>query len=349
MDFSLDMFFRQEWNDPRLAHNLTSPIILEGQYRDLIWIPDTFFHNIRTANFHNVPSLNCRVLLNPSGRVEYSTRITLTASCLMNFRRFPMDTQVCNLQIESYSYDVHNVEYFWKNNGGNKPHVWKKELPEFELRSIIQEKHLDIYSTGTFSTLTMQFVFERRLGYSLLQMYFPTFLIVTLSWLSFWISKEAAAARVALGITTILTSVTLMASFRHSVPKVSYIKALDWYFMVSLFFVFGSTLEYVVVVAHADLQAWRKKKTSVSDKMSCPENTKLHSIKQTNQAPARGTEEGNSTCRCQPNLSNSKRAMKFKLPFFLRREASIIDRVSRVLFPLVYFVFMFLYWIIYLT
>jgi len=64
------------------------------------------------------------------------------------------------------------------------------------------------------------FTFERRLGYAFIQMYVPTVLIVALSWLSFWVSKDAVPARVALVVTTVLTIVTLMGSFRSSVPKV---------------------------------------------------------------------------------------------------------------------------------
>lgn len=74
--------------------------------------------------------------------------------------------------------------------------------------------------TGTYTHLVAKFVFRRRLAYSFIQIYSPTFLIVVLSWLSFWISKDAVPARVALGITTVLTIVTLMGSLRNSVPKV---------------------------------------------------------------------------------------------------------------------------------
>lgn len=74
--------------------------------------------------------------------------------------------------------------------------------------------------TGTYTHLVAKFVFKRRLAYSFIQIYSPTFLIVVLSWLSFWISKDAVPARIALGITTVLTIVTLMGSLRNSVPKV---------------------------------------------------------------------------------------------------------------------------------
>lgn len=74
MDFSVDMFFRQYWRDPRLNHSLEEPIFLTGSYRDLIWLPDTFFLNIKTAKFHNVPADNSRVKIRPDGQVTWSSR-----------------------------------------------------------------------------------------------------------------------------------------------------------------------------------------------------------------------------------------------------------------------------------
>ena len=46
----------------------------------------------------------------------------------------------------------------------------------------------------------------------LLQVYVPASLIVLISWVSFYLERGAAPARVGLGVTTVLTMVTLMGS-----------------------------------------------------------------------------------------------------------------------------------------
>lgn len=60
----------------------------------------------------------------------------------------------------------------------------------------------------------------RRLGYYLIQIYIPSSLIVVLSWMSFWLDRNAVPARVALGITTVLTLTTLISNTNASLPKV---------------------------------------------------------------------------------------------------------------------------------
>lgn len=73
-EFSLDIFFKQAWNDPRLLHELKKPILLSGSEKSNFWLPDTFFLNVKTAKFHHVPAANSRIAINPNGDVELSER-----------------------------------------------------------------------------------------------------------------------------------------------------------------------------------------------------------------------------------------------------------------------------------
>lgn len=75
--------------------------------------------------------------------------------------------------------------------------------------------------SGKFTCIEVRFHLERQMGYYLIQMYIPSLLIVILSWVSFWINMDAAPARVALGITTVLTMTTQSSGSRASLPKVS--------------------------------------------------------------------------------------------------------------------------------
>ncbi len=77
--------------------------------------------------------------------------------------------------------------------------------------------------TGKFTCIEVKFHLERQMGYYLIQMYIPSLLSVILSWVSFWINMDAAPARVALGITTVLTRTTQSSGSRASLPKVNLI------------------------------------------------------------------------------------------------------------------------------
>ena len=49
------------------------------------------------------------LVLHSSVQVSYSQRLTLWASCPMNLRKFPLDSQYCALQIGSFGYTAGEV------------------------------------------------------------------------------------------------------------------------------------------------------------------------------------------------------------------------------------------------
>ena len=68
-----------------------------------------------------------------------------------------------------------------------------------------------------------------------------------MSWVSFWLNRGAAPARVSLGVTTVLTMTTLINSVNAALPKISYMKSIDIYLFVCFFMVFGALIEYAWV------------------------------------------------------------------------------------------------------
>ncbi|XP_036933101.1 glycine receptor, alpha 4a isoform X2 [Acanthopagrus latus] len=249
MDYRLNVFLRQKWNDPRLAYSEypDDSLDLDPSMLDSIWKPDLFFANEKGANFHEVTTDNKLLRIFQDGSVLYSIRLTLTLSCPMDLKNFPMDIQTCTMQLESFGYTMNDLIFEWLSE--NPVQVADDlTLPQFVLK---EEKDLGYctkyYNTGKFTCIEVKFHLERQMGYYLIQMYIPSLLIVILSWVSFWINMDAAPARVGLGITTVLTMTTQSSGSRASLPKVSYVKAIDIWMAVCLLFVFAALLEYAAV------------------------------------------------------------------------------------------------------
>ena len=84
--------------------------------------------------------------------------------------------------------------------------------------------------------------------YYIFQMYIPCVCVVALSWVSFWINHEAVPARVALSITTVLTISYMRGSVNAGMPRVSYLKSIDYFLLGGFVFIFMTLLEYVLVL-----------------------------------------------------------------------------------------------------
>lgn len=279
MDYKLDFFLRQLWTDPRLRHDWNETLALGNTMMDKLWVPDTYFENSKSSKFHKVTMVNKLLSISPDGGVHYNARVTVRASCPMDLRLFPFDQQHCNLNIESYGYNANNMQYRWENRTDKGVAVNKKldDMPQYNLTGASTKSYFTVYYSGNWSRLGASFGFVRRSGYFLIHIYAPCALIVILSWISFCIPPDATAARIALGITSVLTITTILNMLNTAMPKVSYVKAIDWYLIGSFLFVFGVLVEYTFVLWIVNVHNKRLRRLMIEQEIQEAEEEKQHS------------------------------------------------------------------------
>uniref|UniRef100_A0A182PNS5 Uncharacterized protein n=1 Tax=Anopheles epiroticus TaxID=199890 RepID=A0A182PNS5_9DIPT len=247
MDYSMDCYFRQSWRDKRLSfHGPIESLSLSIKMLERIWRPDTYFYNGKHSHVHTITVPNKMLRLSQDGEILYSMRLTIKASCLMQLRSFPMDRQSCPLVLGSYAYSRQQLVYQWESEDSVKFEPGMT-LSQFDLMSFGQKNYTFIRREGEFSVLHVSFNLQRHTGYFLIQVYVPCILIVVLSWVSFWIHREATSDRVGLGITTVLTLSTISLDSRTDLPKVRYATALDWFLLMSFFYCIATLLEFAGV------------------------------------------------------------------------------------------------------
>ncbi|KAI6183058.1 Unc-49B protein [Aphelenchoides bicaudatus] len=260
MDFTLDFYLRQYWTDPRLAFGKLDTgfakikeLTVGVDYLEKLWKPDTFFPNEKKSIFHLATTHNSFLRIDPDGKVSTSQRLTVTATCPMQLKLFPMDTQECKLEIESYGYTTDDIDYYWGMDfEAKKPPQTAVafsvfSLPQFRRTGYRVNITTAVTSSGAYDRLYVQVVLSRNLGFYLMNIILPAMLIVSISWVSFWLNREASPARTTLGVTTVLTMTTLITTTNNSMPKVSYIKGLDVFLNFCFVMVFASLVEYAVV------------------------------------------------------------------------------------------------------
>ncbi|XP_014240976.1 gamma-aminobutyric acid receptor subunit beta isoform X17 [Cimex lectularius] len=389
MDFTLDFYFRQFWTDPRLAFRKqkgVETLSVGSEFIKNIWVPDTFFVNEKQSYFHIATTSNEFIRIHHSGSITRSIRLTITASCPMNLQYFPMDRQLCHIEIESFGYTMRDIRYKW-NEGPNSVGVSNEvSLPQFKVLGHRQRAMEISLTTGNYSRLACEIQFVRSMGYYLIQIYIPSGLIVIISWVSFWLNRNATPARVALGVTTVLTMTTLMSSTNAALPKISYVKSIDVYLGTCFVMVFASLLEYATVGYMAKRIQMRKNRFLAIQKLAQEQNQKTephppggdpdHAPKQTRkkghqvQMEVRyklhdpkahfkgGKLENTINGRAEEEVAG-RSAIVIPIPQHILQPtkdynklygitASGIDKYSRIVFPVCFVCFNLMYWIIYL-
>ncbi|CAG7824370.1 unnamed protein product, partial [Allacma fusca] len=164
MEFDIDFFLRQHWQDKRLSfeheeHNTSVGMIsLTQEFSKEIWHPDTFFPNEKKAYVHSAIQKNEFIRLRSDGEILKSTRLTVTSSCPMHLEYFPMDQQICIVEIGSYGMSKQHLQYIWK---GDKPvrMGWKSNnLPQFMVFGHRERTRTSRTSTGNYTILICEFL-----------------------------------------------------------------------------------------------------------------------------------------------------------------------------------------------
>ncbi|KAM9786891.1 gamma-aminobutyric acid receptor subunit gamma-1 isoform 1-T1 [Syngnathus typhle] len=245
MEYTIDIFFAQTWYDGRLKFNSSMKLLmLNSNMVGKIWIPDTFFRNSRKSDAHWITTPNRLLRLWGNGRVMYTLRLTINAECYLKLHNFPMDEHSCPLEFSSYGYPRTEILYRWQRRAVEVADQRYWRLYQFAFVGMRNTSDVAHTQSGEYVIMTIFFDLSRRMGYFTIQTYIPCSMIVVLSWVSFWINKDAVPARTSLGITTVLTMTTLSTISRKSLPKVSYVTAMDLFVSVCFIFTFAALMEY---------------------------------------------------------------------------------------------------------
>uniref|UniRef100_G1PV65 Gamma-aminobutyric acid receptor subunit beta n=1 Tax=Myotis lucifugus TaxID=59463 RepID=G1PV65_MYOLU len=248
MDCKVTMFFHQTWKDPRLAYCETNlNLTLDYRMADKLWLPDCYFLNSKDTLVPDMTVENRMFQLHPDGTVHYGIRLTTTAACSMNLQKYPLDKQICKLEVESYGYTVEDIMLYWEGDENAIQGTEKLQIPQFNLLGKIITRKEEIFYTGSYVRLILRFLIQRKIINYLVQVYWPTIITTIASWATFWMNYESSVARVTIGLTSMFILNTINSHLREKLPEFSCIKAIDIYMVVCFFFVFLSLLEYVYI------------------------------------------------------------------------------------------------------
>ena len=94
------------------------------------------------------------------------------------------------------------MEYNWKKPQDSAVgYEGKLQLSQFDIKQT-EFRGLNFSrgnNMGTYSVLQVVIALQRHTGYFLIQIYLPCTLLVVLSWVGFWLNREATSDRVGLG------------------------------------------------------------------------------------------------------------------------------------------------------
>uniref|UniRef100_A0A8C2FI57 Gamma-aminobutyric acid type A receptor gamma3 subunit n=1 Tax=Cyprinus carpio TaxID=7962 RepID=A0A8C2FI57_CYPCA len=231
-EYQIDIIFAQTWTDSRLRYNSTMKILtLNSNMVGLIWLPDTIFRNSKNADSHWITTPNQLLRIWNDGKILYTLRLTINAECQLQLHNFPMDEHSCPLIFSSYGYPRDEMIYKWRKNSVQAADQKSWRLYQFDFMGL--RNTTDIIKTTAGNIFLFYFFCS---SFFFISRHFSCYQAFHL------ISSFGYA-----GITTVLTMTTLSTVARTSLPRVSYVTAMDLFVTVCFLFVFAALMEYATL------------------------------------------------------------------------------------------------------
>lgn len=167
-----------------------------------------------------------------------------------------------------------------------------------------------------------------------------------LSWFSFWLGLDAIPGRVALLVTSMLTLVTMFTGLKSDIPPVAYVKALDVWMAGCMMFVFAALGEFVVVKV-LDLR-YQLEYDLQSSIMSRYYSTRVIAMEKGQSVwdydSAYIPKPRNKRASSKHLLQNTWLDLEYPMIRAHRTRSQMIDTYSRIGFPILFMLFVVLYW-----
>nr|XP_060642192.1 gamma-aminobutyric acid receptor subunit pi [Anolis sagrei ordinatus] len=361
MDYTATIYLRQRWTDSRLVFQGNKSFTLDARLVKYLWVPDTYIVESKKSFLHEVTAENRLIRLFSNGTVLYALRITTTVACNMDLSKYPLDTQTCKLQMESWGYDENDVLFTWLRGNDSVHGLENLRLSQYTVERYCTLSTMSHQETGNYPRLVLQFELKRNILYFILETYVPSTLLVILSWVSFWITLDSVPARTCIGVTTVLSMTTLMMGSRNSITKTNgFIKAIDIYLGICFSFIFGALVEYAVahyIMSQKCIHS-KPEKSPASDVPRENEDVTITNVLTTsatsynqkiNFTDIDNVAYGGLNIAPKDKMKSMlKNKLRKVIDFFTIQNPCNIDHYSKLLFPFLFVLVNLVYWAYYL-
>ncbi|MDQ6826084.1 MAG: hypothetical protein M3Z14_02650 [Candidatus Eremiobacteraeota bacterium] len=226
----------ERWKAPKLAYARHGRL---DSHRDLApastWQPTLGF--INEAAPATLTDLD--LYETPDGSVVRVQHFTVTLATQLDLRRFPFDKQELPIVMEPRGHDADRILLFADTKRSSVAAAryvglsqWRNPVLSAR-RGIRQSDDFDV--NALIFTLTLQ----RGSNSYVWKFILPLFLIVLISWVSFWLSHEEFKTKDQLGtlVSTLLIIVAFNITATASLPRTNYVTYIDAFLLACFMFV----------------------------------------------------------------------------------------------------------------
>ena len=319
---SIVMYFRIKWMEPRLVIEKNNSEWNETTWKDgslsyssrilkQIWYPDLEIEGIKEFKSQTITKHMSNVQVYPTNHIRYGVRVEITISCHMDFDKYPMDSQQCPFQVNSYFSTERTATCTSEFTYNEKKQ--RNLQHSISIQSLPLEYRVLGDNEDRFSACGFYVSLKRKRTQIFFQVYLTSILFVIVSWASFLINPDIVPGRMGLLVTIFLVLINIFNGAKSSAPVSASLNAEDVYLVFCIGQVFLALVEYSMILY---IEKIKNPYTSIKPKSTTMTTSMEHTTK----------------------------VQTFFQPYSFRIK---LDAVSFVTFPVLFIVFNITYWAIY--
>ncbi|KFM76903.1 Glycine receptor subunit alpha-2, partial [Stegodyphus mimosarum] len=182
-------------------------------------------------------------------------------------------------------------------------------------------------------------------------------MIVSMSWVSFWLGVDAVPGRVALSVTSLLTLCTQVEQSKSQLPPVNYIKAMDIWLFVCIIMVFSTLVEFAISYnMHTKKCEKCSKRPAINSRTGkiqriISNRFKVKSEGKPGVVPWILSDNDIRLVRSTKSELKASSAKEMTCPACYEKHlrGQRVDSMCKIIFPLSFCIFAFIYWIYYMS
>ncbi|HPG58942.1 MAG TPA: hypothetical protein PKW98_14075 [Candidatus Wallbacteria bacterium] len=233
---TIDFYFWLIWSNPELDPLQFEVMNAAVDYKDLI-SDETVEVEGRTFKWVNY-------------------RIVATTSNDFNFKNYPLDKQAVNIEIEDKELDISKMNYVistYENSIDSRAKIQGWEIRDKDCHITTHKYDTNFGFTpenaasSDYSRYVLKTVISRPYFSSMLKVMLPLTVILSLSFISFFLSLDKYSQRISLAVSTVYTSVAFHINLSAAIPQVSYLTLADR-LMISIYFMLAVSIVSIVAM-----------------------------------------------------------------------------------------------------
>jgi len=233
--FNADIYLDFTWRDPRLAfapqgkdnRKSYTENAAEDKLKE-IWWPDIEFVNTSQPQI-----TNRSLVIHSDGTVDYTLGLSSQFRSNLDLRRFPFDTQILDIKIQSFLWQNNILRFVPDRNKCG--FSMEDTFDDLKVKGVITSAHSvhlsdyneDYSEFGAFITA------QRNWMFYIWRVFFPAVLIMAISCTVYFMEIDDLYSRVNIGLTCLLACIATQFAISFNLPRIPYLTPIDKLYMIT--------------------------------------------------------------------------------------------------------------------